>query len=59
MRRHRLLVFAACVGTFIGDYFGNTVSGSTSVSTFVSTYASGTTNAAHYQQQVVATLTIP
>lgn len=50
---------ADCVGTFIGDYFGNTVSGSTNVSTFVSTYAQGTTNAAHYQQQVVAAVSIP
>jgi hypothetical protein len=50
---------ANCVGTFIGDYFGNTVSGSTSVSTFVSTYSPGSTNTAHYQQQVVATLAIP
>jgi hypothetical protein len=50
---------ADCVGTFIGDYFGNTVSGSASVSTFVSTYSQGGNNAAHYQQQVVATLAIP
>jgi hypothetical protein len=50
---------ANCVGTFIGDYFGNTVSGLTNVLTFVSTYGPGTTNAAHYQQQVVATVAIP
>ena len=50
---------ADCVGTFIGDYFGNTISGSTSVSTFVSTYAPGNTNPNHYQEQVVALLTIP
>jgi hypothetical protein len=29
------------------------------VSTFVSTYSQGGNNGAHYQQQVVATLTIP
>jgi hypothetical protein len=48
-----------CVGTFIGDYFGNTFSGTTSVTTFVSTYSQDGNNTAHYQQQVVATLTIP
>jgi len=48
-----------CVGTFIGDYFGNTFTGSTSVTTFVSTYSQGDNNNKHYQQQVVATLTIP
>ena len=50
---------AACTGTFIGDYFGNTFSGSTSVSTFVSTYSQAGNNDAHYQQQVVARLTVP
>jgi hypothetical protein len=50
---------AACIGTFIGDYFGNTVSGSTSISTFMTTYSWKGNNPAHYQQQVVATLTIP
>lgn len=49
---------ATCTRTFIGDYFGNTSAGSTSYSSFVSTYDDGT-NAGHYQQQVVATLTIP
>ncbi len=49
---------AACVGTFIGDYFGNAFNTSTSISTFVSTYDDGT-NAAHYQQQVVARVAIP
>src|SRR6267143_1474874 len=46
-----------CVGTFIGDYFGNTFSGTTSVTTFVSTYSQDRNNTAHYQQQVVATMT--
>jgi hypothetical protein len=48
-----------CVGTFIGDYFGNTFSGTTSVTTFVSTYSQDGNNTAHYQQQIVATLTTP
>ena len=44
--------------TFIGDYFGNDVAGTTDYSTFVSTYDDGS-NPEHYQQQVVATVTIP
>ena len=43
--------------TFIGDYFGNTTAGSTDISTFVSTV--DVSNPSHYQQQVVAKLTIP
>lgn len=52
--------FCSCDPTavFIGDYFGITFSGTTSVTTSVSTFDDGT-NAAHYQQQVVATLAIP
>jgi hypothetical protein len=53
---------ASCRRTFIGDYFGNTfagtTAGTTSYSSFVSTY-DDTTNPAHYQQQVVAKLTVP
>ena len=47
-----------CTETFLGDYFGNVGAGSTSYSSFVSTYGAAG-NAAHYQQQVVATLGIP
>jgi hypothetical protein len=49
-----------CVPTdmFIGDYFGNDIAGTTDYSSFVSTYDDGS-NPAHYQQQVVATITIP
>jgi hypothetical protein len=53
---------AACETTFIGDYFGNTVdakpAGPIDYSTFVSTYDDGT-NPAHYQQQIVAQVTVP
>jgi hypothetical protein len=44
--------------TFLGDYFGNDIAGSVDYSTFVSTYDDGT-NSHHYQQQVVATISIP
>ena len=44
--------------TFLGDYFGNEVAGTTDYSTFVSTYDDGS-NPHHYQQQVVATISIP
>jgi hypothetical protein len=44
--------------TFIGDYFGNTSAGSTEYTTSVSTFDDGS-NQNHYQQQVVATVTIP
>ena len=50
---------ATCVTTFIGDYFGNTSTGSTNFSTFVSTFNDAAGNPAHYQQQVVATLSVP
>ena len=49
---------ASCTGTFIGDYFGNTSAGSISYSSFVSTY-DDSSNPFHYQQQVVANLSIP
>jgi len=48
----------ACRGTFIGDYFGNAFTVTTNLSTFVSTYGDGS-NPAHYQQQVVSSVTIP
>jgi len=44
--------------TFLGDYFGNEISRATDYSTFVSTYDDGS-NPQHYQQQVVATVTLP
>ena len=44
--------------TFIGDYFGNEISGTTDFASFVSTYDDGS-NPAHYQQQVVATISVP
>jgi len=47
-----------CTTTFIGDYFGFDTAGTTAFFTFVSTYDDGT-NPAHYQQQIVASLTIP
>ena len=54
--------FRFCVcspnATFLGDYFGNTFSGSTSIATSISTFDDGT-NPRHYQQQVVATVSIP
>jgi hypothetical protein len=43
---------------FIGDYYGNITSGSTDYTTSVSTFDDGT-NPNHFQQQVVATLTVP
>jgi hypothetical protein len=43
---------------FIGDYFGNTTGGSFDYTTSVSTYDDGS-NHNHFQQQVVATVTIP
>ena len=43
---------------FIGDYFGNITDGTTDYATFVSTVDTGT-NPHHYQQQVVAAVTIP
>jgi hypothetical protein len=43
---------------FIGDYYGNITSGSTDYTTSVSTYDDGS-NPKHYQQQVVATVSIP
>ena len=44
--------------TFLGDYFGNEISRTTDYSTFVSTYDDGS-NPKHYQQQVVATVSLP
>ena len=44
--------------TFLGDYFGNEISGTTDFASFVSTYDDGT-NPNHYQQQVVATISVP
>ncbi|HYS40056.1 MAG TPA: hypothetical protein VEO01_30950, partial [Pseudonocardiaceae bacterium] len=48
--------------TFIGDYFGNTTgpagNGTLDYSTFVSTYDDGT-NPGNYQQQIVATVSVP
>jgi hypothetical protein len=44
--------------TFLGDYFGNEISGTTDFASFVSTYDDGT-NPYHYQQQVVATISMP
>jgi hypothetical protein len=49
---------ATCVTTFIGDYFGNTFGDSLNYSTFVSTYDDNS-NPQHYQQQVVAMITVP
>jgi hypothetical protein len=43
---------------FIGDYFGNITNGSIDLTTSVSTYDNGF-NRNHFQQQVVASLTIP
>ena len=50
----------ACVptDTFIGDYFGNEFAGVIDYATFVSTYDDGG-NPQHYQQQVVASLSLP
>jgi hypothetical protein len=44
--------------TFLGDYFGNDFSGTVDYSSFVSTYDDGT-NVQHYQQQVVAAVSVP
>ena len=44
--------------TFLGDYFGNEIAGLVDYSTFVSTYDDGS-NKPHYQQQVVATISVP
>ena len=44
--------------TFLGDYFGNELAGSFDYASFVSTYDDGT-NASHYQQQVVAKISVP
>jgi hypothetical protein len=44
--------------TFLGDYFGNEIARKTDFSTFVSTYDDGS-NPNHYQQQVVATISVP
>jgi hypothetical protein len=41
-----------------GDYYGNITSGTSDFTTSVSTYNDGS-NAGHFQQQVVATLSIP
>ncbi len=43
---------------FIGDYFGNTTGGSIDYTTSVSTFNDGS-NPNHFQQQVVATVSIP
>jgi hypothetical protein len=50
----------ACVptDTFIGDYFGNEFAGAVDYSTFVSTFDDGS-NPKHYQQQVVAAVSLP
>ena len=45
--------------TFIGDYFGNTTAGSIDYTTSISTFDDRGMNPGHYQQQVVAALTIP
>jgi hypothetical protein len=44
--------------TFLGDYFGHEIAGTIDYSTFVSTYDDGS-NHKHYQQQVVATISVP
>ena len=44
--------------TFLGDYFGNEIAGSIDYATFISTYDDGT-NPHHYQQQVVAKISLP
>jgi hypothetical protein len=43
---------------FIGDYYGNITSGKVDLTTSVSTY-NDSTNPAHFQQQVVASVAIP
>ena len=49
---------ATCLTTFIGDYFGIITAGNTLYTTSVSTFDDGS-NPGHYQQQVIATITIP
>jgi len=44
--------------TFLGDYFGNDFAGPVDYASFISTYDDGT-NPHHYQQQVVAALSVP
>jgi len=43
---------------FLGDYFGNDIAGSVDFASFISTYDDGT-NPHHYQQQVVAKISVP
>ena len=43
---------------FLGDYFGNEIAGAYDYASFISTYDDGT-NPRHYQQQVVATISVP
>jgi len=43
---------------FLGDYFGHEIAGSTDYASFISTYDDGT-NPRHYQQQVVAKVSVP
>lgn len=52
--------FCVCNATagFIGDYFGNTTGGSIDYTTSVSTFDDGS-NPSHFQQQVVAAVSIP
>jgi len=52
--------FCVCNPTagFIGDYFGNTTGGGFDYTTSVSTFDDGS-NPGHFQQQVVATVSIP
>lgn len=53
---------AACETAFIGDYFGNAVGGGRAgpvdYTSFASTY-DDSTNPAHYQQQIVASVAVP
>ena len=49
---------ATCTTTFIGDYFGIISAGGTLYTTSVTTVNDGK-NAAHYQQQVISTISIP
>ena len=44
--------------TFLGDYFGNAIAGSVDYASFISTFDDGT-NPRHYQQQVVARVSVP
>jgi hypothetical protein len=50
--------FCTPTDTFLGDYFGNEIAGAVDYATFVSTYDDGS-NPRHYQQQVVATISVP